>query len=215
MSFDIANSLGRLRCWGFAIELFISAGQPTWALERILPPPAAAVAPLIGETYSNDANQDRIEDQLLAQYQQAMAAQPASSSSDQKTTAAGQLARLVDLELIFKAPVTQEQMDAFLQLGGEITHVYKAISHGWNGRLPLGRLLEVPGAVGDKLVLLEEAKITQAHLDLATRTGRVRPVWSPGFAGNARTFDKSVPRRADRRRNRTRRSPTADSPPDL
>ncbi len=35
---------------------------------------------------------------------------------------------MVDVELIFKEQITQKQIDAFLALGGEITHIYKAVS---------------------------------------------------------------------------------------
>ncbi len=191
----MASSLSnKLCCLGFrrlAIGwLLVSAGYPSPAGDRVPPPPPPpVVAPLIGEVHPNDANRDKIEDQLAERYQRAITLKTKAISPMEAAGVDNQLTTLIEVELIFKRQITQEQQDAFLQLGGEITHVYKAISYGWNGRLPLGRLLEVPGAVGDSLVLLEEAKVAQAHLDLATRTGRVRPIWNPGFAGSANGFD--------------------------
>ena len=37
--------------------------------------------------------------------------------------------------------------------------------------------------MGDSLVILQEAKPLQLHLNEATQTGRVRPVWAANFAG--------------------------------
>lgn len=148
----------------------------------------ASPPPLIGQSYANDTDGDGIEDQLLARCA-VVAGQVVGNSGAQRVFALHQLSTSVEVELIFKEQITQAQIEAFQNLGGEITHRYKAISYGWNGRLPLGRLPELPGAVGGTLVLVEEAKIAQAHLDLATRTARVRPVWSPGFAGNGSGFD--------------------------
>lgn len=152
-------------------------------------PPAPAVTPMIGASYSSDADQDGVEDQLAFRYQQAAVLQATAISGPQQFYSRSQLNGMVDVELIFKAQITQAQIDAFLKLGGEITHIYQAISYGWNGRLPLRLLPEVHDALGGTLVLIEEAKLAQAHLDLATRTARVRPVWSPGFAGNLNGFD--------------------------
>ena len=37
-------------------------------------------------------------------------------------------------------------------------------------------------------MLVEESKPIQAHLDVATSNGRVRPVWASGFAGSSNGF---------------------------
>ena len=47
----------------------------------------------------------------------------------------------------------------------------------------------VAAAMGASLVLVAEPKPMVLHMDMATRTGRVRPVWAPGFAGNPAGFD--------------------------
>ncbi len=168
------------------LVLFVGFLWHGWA-QALESPPQPTVAPLIGKSYANDADGDGIEDQLAARRLTA-AAQTTVGSGLQRALAINQLAASVDVELIFKEQITSAQIDAFLNLGGEITHIYKAISYGWTGRLPLHRLPEVAAAVGGTLVLIEEAKTVQAHLDTATRTARVRPVWSPGFAGSASGF---------------------------
>lgn len=157
------------------------------ALARELPP-QPAVAPLIGLSYANDPDGDGVEDQLLARCA-AAAVQTAIGTESLRSLALNQLSTSVPVELIFKVPITSAQLEAFQNLGGEFTHIYKAISYGWTGRLPLHRLPEVAAAMGTNLVLIEETRIVQAHLDTATRTARVRPVWGPGFAGNVNGFD--------------------------
>lgn len=187
---------GRILPWFLwlvgALVLGLGAFQfkiPAQTKEPLLIPPTPSVAPRIGLSYTEDADHDGVEDQLTWRYQQAALLEATVGSGAQKLLARLQLSRMVEVELIFKDQITSAQLDAFLALGGEITHIYQALSYGWNGRLPLRRLPEVRAAVGGTLVLIEEAKLAQAHLDLATRTARIRPVWSPGFAGNVNGFD--------------------------
>src|SRR5262245_22780853 len=92
-------------------------------------PPRPAVAPLIAERYDNDADGDRIDDMLLDRAKQAFAAQRAAGSPVERSQAQAKLVKLVDVELIFKEPVTQRQIDTFTALGGEITYVYKTVSY--------------------------------------------------------------------------------------
>jgi len=76
-----------------------------------------------------------------------------------------------------------------LLLGGEISYIYKAVSYGWQGRIPLELVDSLPGLMGDTLVLMKGPKPMAFDMDVATQTGRVRPVWKPGFAGNPLGFD--------------------------
>jgi len=48
------------------------------------------------------------------------------------------------VELIFSNQISQRQIDDFISNNGAITHVYEAVSYGWNGRLPLGQVLACP-----------------------------------------------------------------------
>ncbi len=121
-------------------------------------------------------------------FQEASIARIAAKTAAQANSTQIQLDAMVDVELIFKEQITQKQIDTFLALGGQITHIYKAVSYGWNGRLPLSQVAQLPTLMGDSLVLAEESKAAQLNMDFATRIGRVRPVWSPGFAENVSGF---------------------------
>ena len=150
-----------------------------------LVPPTPAIAPLIATTYPNDLDGDHIEDQLTLRLQ---AAQRLARVANPTTAAATSPDAMTEVELIFKKQIRQNQIDDFIAHGGEITYIYKAVSYGWNGRIPLAQIPQLPALMGDSLLLVEEAHAAELHLDLATRTGRVRPVWSPGFAGSANGF---------------------------
>jgi hypothetical protein len=144
---------------------------------------------LIGETYANDTNADRIDDQLLERARQALAAQKSARTPGQIAQAEAQASEMNDVELIFRDQISQRQIDSFLGQGGQITYIYKAVSYGWNGRLPLAQVPATSGLMGENLLLIQEAKQAKLHLDTATRTGRVRPIWAPLFAGNPSGFD--------------------------
>ena len=146
-------------------------------------PPRPAVAPLIAARYANDADGDRIDDQLLAKAQAACAEERSALSLEQRTRAQAKLAEKLHVELIFNDQITAKQIAAFQALGGEITYIYKSVSYGWNARLPLTKVNAVPAAMGASLLLVNESHPGEAYLDVATRTARVRSIWSPGFAG--------------------------------
>src|SRR5436190_21936163 len=95
---------------------------------------------------------------------------------------------MVEVELVFKQQITQKQIDSFLGQGGKITYIYKAVSYGWNGTIPLGKVASIPALLGDSLLLIEESHPAVWHLDLATRNSRVRPIWNSGFANNPAGF---------------------------
>lgn len=155
--------------------------------QTIVPPPEPGVPPLIGQTYCTDADCNRIDDDLDAMIRRA-AALRAAGTPNATQAPQGQGEAMVDVELIFKARVTQQQINDFLALGGQIGYVYKAVSYGWNGRVPLSQVGAIPAAMGASLVLVAATRPTALHLDVATRTGRVRPVWTPGFAGSVSGF---------------------------
>ncbi|MEJ0089885.1 MAG: hypothetical protein WDM80_09095 [Limisphaerales bacterium] len=150
--------------------------------ENLVPPPIPAVAPLIGKTYPSDLNGDHVEDQLLMRFQEVMAARSAAKTAAQTNSAQDQFRTMIDVELIFEKQITQKQIDDFQALGGEITHIYKAISYGWNGRMPLSQVSRLPALMGGSLVLVEESKAAQLALRAtclvlpATPTSRL-PSW--------------------------------------
>lgn len=158
------------------------AGRP-WT-----PPAPPTVPPVISRAYPNDLDGNRIDDELEAGFTLATGSTPLYGLS-RSLGAALASENLVDVELIFDEPVTAEQIDAFVSLGGEITHMYEAVSYGWNGRIALGHVASLPAAMGPTLVLVTSAAQTiQLYMDMASQVGRVRPVWQPGFAGHVEGF---------------------------
>jgi PKD repeat protein len=168
-------------------------GCVLWSLtasaQPFSPPPLPPVAPLISHYYANDTNGDRLDDALLARAELALAARKTALTPGGLAQADAALNGMVEVELVFKQQISQNQIDAFLAQGGKITYIYKAVSYGWNGWMPLGKAAAMPGLLGDSLLLIEESHPAVWHLDLATRNGRVRPIWNSGFANNPGGFD--------------------------
>src|SRR5947209_6593073 len=75
------------------------------------PPPKPSVAPLIAETYPNDVDGDHIEDALSKRAAQALARRQSATPAE-RAAAETTLAGMVDVELIFRSQITQEQIDA-------------------------------------------------------------------------------------------------------
>ena len=82
----------------------------------IAPPPDPVVKPQIVHPKSLDADSDRIDDRL--------------------ETRLASLQEPVRVQLVFSRQITQEQIDGFVGLGGQIEYVYQAVSYGWNGTIP-------------------------------------------------------------------------------
>src|SRR5262249_21632054 len=96
------------------------------------------------------------------------------------------LARLderVNVEAIFSGPVSRSDLDTFTRAGGAIRHVFRAVSYGFLGTLPRGAIAHTASLFGPQLLLLKADRYVERHLDEATRTGRVRPVWAASFGG--------------------------------
>jgi len=137
------------------------------------PPPPPNIPPVISDGYPTDWNGNRINDNLESGGQQGL-----------------QIAQeeMTKVELVFNAPVIQRQIDEFLRLGGEITYLFRAVSYGWNGRIPSRNVVRLPAAMGPTLVQVEPVHQLTRYMDRASQVGRVRPIWAPGFAGNGSGF---------------------------
>lgn len=152
-------------------------------------PPQPDVAPLIGKTYAEDGNGNKLHDVLDSRVEMLSAAVAIANAEGQAAVAKALGAEMVDVELIFDTQITQAQIQAFLDLGGEITYIYQAVSYGWNGRVPLGNVDQLSAAMGGALVFVGRPVALQRHMRLATQTGRARPVWVNGFAGSATGYN--------------------------
>lgn len=169
--------------------VFSSEGLPL--SEPLKPPVQPRVKPSIALIYPDDLNGNKIDDALESRLATAKSRIKSAVTTVEKNDAQSLLAGNVEVELVFNQQITQEQIDDFLNLGGQIDYIYKAISYGFNGRIPLSMLDLLPSAMGADLAIVEQAKPLKLHLDLATQCGRVRPVWAPGFAGSSTGFSGS------------------------
>jgi len=165
---------------------------PALAVFFLLDPLLAAAAPRVKphlparSTVDHDGN--RIDDRLDARAAQLRRRLSRVKRASRRTSLQQDLERPVLVEAVFASPIEAGHLDAFAAMGGRIDHVFEAVSYGWTGAMPAGRLAELPAALGDALVVVEQSMPAELHLDEATRTGRVRPVWAPGFAGQAAGF---------------------------
>jgi len=182
---DPAGAIFRSLCLCLIAAVAAHARQP---ISRPVPPPDPNVAPFISRNYPSDKDADRIQDDLAerARRNEAIASNPTTPAD--RIEAEHHLGQFVEVELVFARQISQRQLDDFLGSNGEVTYVYEAVSYGWNGRLPLGKIIALPKLMGDSLVQIEEARPGVLHLDTATRTGRVRPIWAAGFADNPLGF---------------------------
>ena len=146
-----------------AALLLLVATATAWGGKHT-PPVKPVVPPGIAREYPNDKNRDRIADGLKDK------ATAARTAQDQN--------RMVDVELVFTEQITQEQIDAFEKIGGEIDHIYRSVSYGWNGRVPLHKVTALPHLLGDTLILVEEPGPVYKTLDKATQNARARQVWT-------------------------------------
>jgi hypothetical protein len=156
--------------WLLVFLLSASVAYGAGAIGTPTPPPAPQVPPIISGDYPTDLDGNRISDAL----------ESATGTGTELSIASDEL---VEVELIFKEPVTQRQIDEFLQLGGQITYIYQVISYGWNGYISRQSINLLPSAMGPALVQVEAVQQVQYFMDTSTQVGRVRPVWKAGFAG--------------------------------
>ena len=156
----------------------------------LVPPPIPEIPPVILDSFSSDQDGDKIDDALTFDLHKGLLETRALSETRQHLARTGS-DRLVAVELVFQEQITQQQIDDFLLLGGEIFYLYKGLSYGWHGRLPLGTIDLLPSIMGPSLVHVAKPTKYKLFLDSATQTGRVRPIWKRGFAGNGLGFDGS------------------------
>ncbi len=161
------------------VQASVASGGTAASLRT--PPPKPEVAPVISGSYLSDVDGDRIDDELERRLDRSAAGKLRSASADARRDTIG-------VELIFCEPVAQEHIDTFLALGGQIAYMYQAVSYGWNGRIAADDVRLLPSVMGPTLVHVTGIPKIQFYMDLASQSGRVRPVWKPGFAGSVSGF---------------------------
>ncbi len=183
---ELLNHVRHLRpAWSalsWAVLLCTGAEQMSAAVPlppaRVVAPRAPAIRPTLPRLHEIDTDADGLDDALQARvtgFEQAAAHAPAAAPLDE----------LAEVEMVFSTPVAQGQLDQFVQSGGQVTYIYRAVSYGWNGLLPLSRVREAARRARPGLLGMVQARPVQLHMDKAARTGRVRPlVWDLGYDGD-------------------------------
>ena len=144
--------------------------------------------PEIVHPTERDSDMNGIDDQLDGRLRAARSAIAAERDPARLQTLRAGLREPVRVELVFSRRITQEQIDNFIALGGQIEYIYQSVSYGWNATLPLEAAEMLRGLLGDSFVAVIADRPAQLHMDEATQTGRIRPVWASGFAGNPSGF---------------------------
>ncbi len=139
-----------------------------------LHPPQVAPRPLLPRPERFDRDHDLLDDALEARLARTAPEQP------------------VKVELVMRRVPSQRQLDAFVHAGGRLLWVFQSVSLGFWGEIAAKDLPKALDAVGrDSLLLVAGDAPMVKDLDKATRNARARPVWAPGFAGNAQGFNGS------------------------
>ncbi len=181
--------VAKTRCgWGWmpgicVFLLLLSAGVSRAGIpltaDQIVAPAEPAIRPTIPAVLETDSNSDQIDDGLETKVLQF------ENNRANPATAPLAVDESVSVEFVFSAQIRQQQLDQFAKLGGRITHIYKSVSYGWNGTLPLSTIRGAVQGAGPSLLGVIESQPIQLHLDKACRNGRVRPyLWNNGYDGD-------------------------------
>ena len=148
-----------------------SVGPPLPASSLVVPAARKLAAP---NPRGADRNANRLDDSFDA----VLAEVTERATQGQLQEASAALATRVPIQLVFSEPITQEDFDHFLAFGGEVQYVYKHTSYGWNGSLPLGKVAQLPAAMGDKLLVGLAPRALKPALIESTVIGHARNVWT-------------------------------------
>jgi subtilisin family serine protease/predicted secreted protein len=151
-------------------------------------PPAPAIPPTITYPIELDRDLDHVDDLLndrLASLRARIAAEPDAGA---RAGLIAEMSEPVGVEMLFAQPIAQADLDAFVRLGGKVRHVFRYVSYGWGGTLPLDACERLPRVLGNSFVAVLADRPAHPDLDDATRSGRARPVWAAGFAGSPSGF---------------------------
>lgn len=127
-------------------------------------PPRPAITPTLPDAKAFDTDRDRIADQTLV----------------------GDAAERVQVHVVMRRPLEPGQLEAFVSVGGEVRHVFRALSFGFVGSIARGRIAELPPLLGDALHLVALTPPVETLGDVETRVARARAAW-PTVTGSPNT----------------------------
>ncbi len=153
-----------------------------------VPPPAPAVPPTVTYPFDLDSDLDHIDDAITERIAGIRAGIQAEADPARRAELMNSLREPVGVEMLFAQQITEDDIAAFLRLGGRIKHIYRHVSYGWGGTIPLESAVRLPALLGPSFLAVLADRPVVLDMDEATRTGRVRPVWAAGFAGSPSGF---------------------------
>ncbi|NLH99723.1 MAG: S8 family serine peptidase [Chthonomonadales bacterium] len=169
-----------------AVGVRASADLPY--LANPVPPPIPAIPPSITYPSDLDTDLDHVDDLIaerIAAIRARIAAEPDAAA---RARIQMELGEPTGVELLFCQPITQADLDAFTSLGGRVRYIFRHVSYGWGGTIPLEAAARLPAMLGPSFLAVLQDRPMHPNMDESTRTGRVRPVWASGFAGSPSGF---------------------------
>lgn len=140
-------------------------------------PAEPRVKPRIHYPLDVDTDRNGIDDLLDARLRNAEASVALVTDPQLRVQLARQLDEPVRVQLVFYEQITQAQVEAFAALGGRISYVYRSVSYGWNGVIPLRSVRLIPTRMGFGFCAMVADRPMRLLLDKATQNGRARYVW--------------------------------------
>ncbi len=148
--------------------------------------PVPATTPQLPDVAPLDGDGDHVDDRLGTEIDALARELERTRDPARRAAARVRLDAPEKVEAIFARPPTRNTLDAFVRAGGVVRHVFRAVSFGFTGTISRCDARAAARALGPDLLLLKAGQPVEPHLDEATRTGRVRPVWATSFGGGYR-----------------------------
>ncbi len=145
----------------------------------LAPPPEPAVRPIVRHPDEMDRDGNGIDDMLDVLVRE----WSIQAGGRRFGGSRGTPGPVVRVQVLFSRQITQAQLNRFVALGGQVDYIFRNLCYGWNGRISISAVPAIPAAMGPGFVVVVGERRTKKFLKEATRLGRVRPIWRPGFAG--------------------------------
>jgi subtilisin family serine protease len=129
-----------------------------------------------------DRNANRIDDRLDDEIRRINERLDTAITADDSDAAIHELDTFITLEAIFSEPISEREIRLFTT-NGVVHHVFRHVGFGFVGSLPRRAVERTARELGASLLLMKGEETIVPHLHDATRTARIRPLWSPSFLG--------------------------------
>ena len=104
-----------------------------------VPPPIPAVPPTVTYPFDLDADLDHVDDAITERLTALRSELAGETDPARRAEIMNRLQEPIGVEMLFAQQITQADIRAFLDLGGLNQHLYRHVSYGWGGTIPLDR----------------------------------------------------------------------------